>query len=227
MTAASTVEDPRRLQQGVAEIWAHRGAGRPVVIPVAVTSTDIFARESQSSRSRHEEAGAESIVPGGRTADQRSSSTAITPDDPVQLRAQARALFQGAHEETFEDGMESRFSTALSSLIQIHGTAAVEVIHELISAGSRWRQPASEALRWLGRLEDPPTHAARLWVLEQALQHPSAQVRDAAGLGLASMDEPHAIPALIEAIARESVPSLRQGLQQVLNELRETAACPI
>lgn len=161
-----------------------------------------------------------------RPADQRSSSPTIIPEGPVQLRAHVRTLFQDAREATFEDGMESRFSTALSALIRTHGEAAVEAIRELVSAESQWREPASEALRWLGRIEDAPTHALRLRVLEQALQHPNSQVRDAAGLGLASMGEPHAIPALIEAIAREAIPQLRLDLQQVLDELRETAACP-
>jgi hypothetical protein len=45
-------------------------------------------------------------------------------------------------------------------------------------------------------------------------------VRDAAGLGLASMRDPRAIPHVLDAIGRESNPELRADLELVVRDLR-------
>jgi hypothetical protein len=159
--------------------------------------------------------------------EQRSDHLKHIPwqEESLRVQSRVRALFEAAGEEIFEDGMESRFSVRLCSLIQRHGKGAVEAIAELINEGDRWQEAASEALRWLGRIEDAPTRALRLWVLERALLHPCSQIRDAAGLGLASMGDAHAVPFLVRAVEREPLPELREDLRQVLDELRDSASC--
>ena len=77
----------------------------------------------------------------------------------------------------------------------------------------------------LGRMNDSITRNRRLWILESGLFSSSARIRDAAGLGLASLDDPHAIPYVRKAIDEERCDELREDLQQILEQLQETAQC--
>jgi len=146
--------------------------------------------------------------------------------DPGELEKKASALFISAREQIFEDGMESGFSREIAALISSHGRAAMEVIIPLLL--SDWLNPevTSEALRVVGRIHHPPTYRDRLWLLERGLYSPSARVRDGATLGLAYLDDPIAITPLKYAIERESVPELRQDMEQVLAQLEDTQKWP-
>ena len=74
-------------------------------------------------------------------------------------------------------------------------------------------------------MDDPRTHEVRLEVLGKCLAHPSHYVRDGAGLGIASTDDPRGIFALRRAIEREHCPELREDLELVLAQLEETRDC--
>jgi hypothetical protein len=144
---------------------------------------------------------------------------------PGGVRSQVRSLFAAAGEEVFHDGMESRFSRGVLSVVRDHGHGAIEAIREVIEEPGHSHEAASEALRWLGEIQDPKTSNARLQLLEGGLRHPSARVRDAAGIGLSALGDPHGIPFLESAVERETVRELRADLQQILDELRESAPC--
>jgi hypothetical protein len=136
-----------------------------------------------------------------------------------------KALFREAKKFSFEDGMETEFSKELARLVRRHGKAAIEVVTALIVNENIDAEMAAEALRWLGRMDHPPSYRDRLWLLERSLFCSSAQVRDGAALGLASLDDPHAIPYLQQAIEREKCVELRQDLEQVLEQLESTLQC--
>lgn len=133
-----------------------------------------------------------------------------------------KTLFQNARNVTFEDGMESDFSRELVRLIRQYGKTAMEVITTLIVNDNVDAEVVAEALRWLGRMDHPPSHHDRLWLLEKSLFSSSVLVRDGAALGLASLDDPHAIPYLQQAIEREKYASLREDLEQVRDQLEST-----
>jgi len=133
-----------------------------------------------------------------------------------------KALFREAGSITFEDGMESNFSRELVRLVRRYGKTAMEVITTLIVNDNVNAEVAAETLRWLGRVDHPPSHHDRLWLLEKSLFSTSALVRDGAVLGLASLDDPHAIPYLRQAIEREKYASLREDLEQVRDQLEST-----
>ena len=89
----------------------------------------------------------------------------------------------------------------------------------LITYGRVDDEVASEALRWLARIDDPATYGWRLWLLEKNLSSKSPMVRDGAGLGLECMGDRHAIQYIGKAIEREPITELRHDLQGALEEL--------
>ena len=133
-----------------------------------------------------------------------------------------KILFRKAQGIAFKDGMESDFSRELVRLVRQYGKTAMEVITTLIVNDNVDAEVAAEALRWLGRMDHPPSHHDRLWLLERSLFSTSVLVRDGAALGLASLDDPHAIPYLQQAIEQEKYASLREDLEQVLEQLEST-----
>ncbi|MBA7607793.1 hypothetical protein ES703_14962 [subsurface metagenome] len=138
---------------------------------------------------------------------------------PEGIEQQIDTLFEEAVDQDFEDGMESRFSRELLSLVRKYGDFAVNEINYLINHKGVNSEVAAEALLWLGDMDHPATYDYRLWLLERSLGSSSSRVRDRAALGLASMAHPHAIPYIKEAIDQETCTELREDIAQVLAEL--------
>jgi hypothetical protein len=156
----------------------------------------------------------------------RRSPSETTPVAFRDVMENGQRLFHTSWNEAFEDGMESAFSRSLQEFVRRHGVTAVNVITRLISNELVSVELASEALRWLGRMEDPTTYHDRRWLLEHSLTHSSGYVRDGAVLGLSSMDDPHATSALRQAMAREPLPQLRKNMAQAIEQLEATAQWP-
>jgi len=135
-------------------------------------------------------------------------------------------LFMTANEEEFEDGMENEFSKNLLSIIRQCENYSINVIQDLILKEKINPEVAGEALRWLGDLDHEPTYSYRQWLLEIALVNCSSViVRDGANVGLALMDDPHAIPFFKEALKNEKCNMFSKVLQQTLNQLENTKKC--
>ena len=144
---------------------------------------------------------------------------------PQDLDQKTIALFESGKEQNFEDGTESEFSKAFIDLVKEYGVDAIEVLAHLIIEEKVNPEIASEALRWLGQIDHPASYRRRLWLLERSLSCSPARVRDGAILGLAFLDDPHAIPYLKQAIQREHVSELRTDMEQVLAQLENTRRC--
>lgn len=140
---------------------------------------------------------------------------------PEDIDQKIEALFEAAKEEDFEDGMESEFSKKLVFLLKRYGDAAMEALTYLIIYERVNAEVASEALRWLGRINHPASYHYRLWLLERSLRCSSAMVRDGATLGLASLDDHHTVTYLKQAIQQEPCKELRRDMEQVLIQLLE------
>lgn len=144
---------------------------------------------------------------------------------PEEIDREIETLFEAAKEQYFEDGIESEFSRQLVHLVKKYGNDAVEGIGDLIINERVNPEIASEALRWLGHMDDPVAYHHRLHLLERSLYGSAAWVRDGAALGLAFLDDPHAIPYLKQAISRERCTELRKDMEQVLIQLENTRQC--
>jgi hypothetical protein len=135
------------------------------------------------------------------------------------LYSEIETVFRTAKEEFFEDGMETIFSHQIDSLVKKYGFEALEAITCLIVYKRVETEVAGEALRWLGRIEHAESYKYRRWLLERSLSLPSTRVRDGATLGIASMDDKHAIPYLKTAIEHEFCSELKEDMEQVLEQL--------
>lgn len=105
-----------------------------------------------------------------------NATTQTKHQDDIDQKVEA--LFVTAKGQIFEDGMESEFSKELISLIRKHGSPVVVVLTDLIVNEKVNAEVASEALRWLGRVDHLSSYRHRLWLLERSLRCTSARVRD-------------------------------------------------
>jgi len=149
----------------------------------------------------------------------RVATSRYTPCGMRVCLDEASRLFINAGEEHFEDGMESRFTRGLDLLVARFGSAAFIPLDSLIRNGNT--AVAGEALRWVGRVEHEESYKVRLDMLTDNLSHEDAGVRDAASLGIASIDDPVAIPKLKEAIKKEQCEELQRNMSLVLEQLAD------
>lgn len=151
--------------------------------------------------------------------DEQSSSGLMQRELTSYVEDMIDHLFDSARELYFEDGMETDFSQDLISLVKKYENLAMGEISYLINYDRVDEEVASEALRWLARIDDASTYGWRLWLLEKSLLSKSPVVRDSAALGLLSMCDAHAIHHIQNAIERETITELRHDLQGALREL--------
>jgi hypothetical protein len=157
------------------------------------------------------------------SATDKVAMLAQTVDTPLTPSAAAQdavaALFAGAAEEHFEDGVETSFSRALVAMMRRGDSAQVQAIGAILLSGQLKPEAAGEALRWLGRLEDSATYYFRRTVLVACLWSAHPAVRDAAGLGLASLDDPAVLPTLRAVLAKEPYAEVCAGFKLVIEQL--------
>lgn len=152
------------------------------------------------------------------------ATSGVTPTANLedQLVDYFQRLGTNAIEEVFLDGMESNFSRRLTAALVAHGETAVRAIERIINLDTTSVEVVGETLRHIGYLEDLRTHQTRLIVLVRQLESTDPRIRDAAALGLAALDDPQAIDALLETLNRESSSQLKGNLRIVLNQLQNT-----
>lgn len=148
------------------------------------------------------------------------SSTELRELTP-EMQARLEAMLDAARHSIIEDGMSNPINERVPGLVAKDFSAVVPALLAAIDTERATPIVAAEVLKELGRLRNVTSHATRRWVLERALLSPWPFTRDGAGLGLASLGDPGAIPSLRRAVEREPNPRLRADLQMVIDELAE------
>lgn len=139
------------------------------------------------------------------------------------IAAEIRNLFSLATFITLDPGMDNAVSEGLEDAIQRYGEQALREIKDVILNEETKSAIAMEVLQYIGNAESNTWRDARRSMLEQCLlKSRSAWVRDGAGLGLASLDDPRSIPVLKSAIAKETSKALKSDLTLVLDQLQAT-----
>jgi hypothetical protein len=138
---------------------------------------------------------------------------------PQSIERELQKIFTEGRYEVFEDGMDSDFGRRLETMIRAHGNSALLEINALLRSAVAPKSVAAECLRILGRLKDRNTHAFRRWILADLLSAKSILVRDAAVVGLSSLDDPAVLSSLCLALQNESSAELRSDLNQLREQL--------
>ena len=146
----------------------------------------------------------------------------FAPETVERVNRYLLRIIRDSADEVFFDGMDSTFTNKLRSLLQFHGEITVRVIEDVVKSGDANSEAVGEILRVLGSDEDPVTHGARVAVLLASLQLPDPSIRDAASLGIASLDDPSLLNGVLAAVNREQIPQLRRNLQLVADQLQLT-----
>jgi hypothetical protein len=214
MNEASTVDtslrvpdrEPRELTGFLRSL-----AGAAFVVRLAAAST-YGARQCFM-----EETAATQII-GGALAEGSTQLREVNPE----IQPRLAAILDAARHDIIEDGMPNAVSEYLPGLLAKDYTAVIPALLSVIEAGSTTPIIAAELLKELGRLRNAASHASRLWVLERALSLSSPFIRDGAGLGLARLADPDALPYLRRAVEGELNAQTRADLQLVIDELSET-----
>ena len=152
-----------------------------------------------------------------------SSEDLVRYHDAKAVLSEVQNLFSLATFINLEPGMENSFSEGLEQVIERFGDGALDEIRELILNEETKSAIAMEALQYIGRSDCKRWRVSRRRVLERCLlESRSAWIRDGAGLGLASLDDPQSIESLEKAIAKETSSVLQNDLRLVLNQLKDT-----
>lgn len=145
-----------------------------------------------------------------------------TPDEmEIGLYDSINRVFNDAKDETFYDGFDSHFSESISQFILDFGVPAVLVIGKILESNFRASETAEETLRQMGKIVDKRTHTTRLALLLRKLSSPNPRIRDAASIGIASLDDPAAIPLLQRAVETEQSAWVRTNLALTLKQILE------
>ena len=152
-----------------------------------------------------------------RTAPHMDLATIIT----AKITHAVRALLDVAKEERFQDGMESNLSLGLATLIARYPRETMAILNEILWSLNISNFILAEILQFLGRIESATTKEARFSILISYLRAKSPIVRDAAGAGLACMNDRRAVPYLEKAIETEPVPTLREDMAAVVDQLKQ------
>lgn len=145
--------------------------------------------------------------------------------DDATINDEIQNLLTIGKTEIFEDGMDSKFSKYLTTLLSRYGNVArvaIEVISNLIASEQVSPPIAGEILKLLGDFEHPNLKRPVFDALIRGLNTRFVDIKDGAILGLASLDNPKAIPYLEKAIERETNLELKEDMQDVLEQLIET-----
>lgn len=153
------------------------------------------------------------------------STATISKTIILSIQEQFRTLFENAKYSIFEDGVETDFSRQLMYWVAPYNEAAIATLDNLIIGDQVNMEVAAEALRWIGKINNPDSKLSRRRFLEKCLlKCRYGRVRDGALLGLASMDDPASIDIVRKAIEQEVIPELKDDLKQLFSQLIETKA---
>lgn len=132
-----------------------------------------------------------------------------------EITKRVKSIFNSARFEFFEAGMDNIFHRELTPLLG--SNEVVAAIASVIDEDSY--ATVSEVLKVIGYVNYSVTHDSRLALLLKELKSHSFEVRDGAGIGLDSLGDLAAIPALREAIECEPIKWMRQNLELVIRGL--------
>jgi hypothetical protein len=126
-----------------------------------------------------------------------------------------------AEDENFQDGVESNLSLGLAALVTRFPNETLNAIKGVLVSRKVSLSVHTEILGLMGRIENDATKDERLSILVLNLMDKSPLVRDGAAIGLAYLNDRRAVAHLQKAVGTESIATLREDLQSVIEQLEQ------
>ncbi len=120
---------------------------------------------------------------------------------------------------TFEDGVENDISAGVFRLIKFYGAQTISIAKEYIFSNNNDPEVCAEIVKWMALNKDGESHNERCNLIYDSLFHRSPIIRDAAIIGMFSLNNADALKAIKMAKISESIPSLKCDLDQLDREL--------
>lgn len=156
----------------------------------------------------------------------KTDTACIEKISQVKVTERVESIFRAIAEEVIEGEIAEKLAKDFSELLRQYEGVAVNEIEHFILKEEISPESAEAVLLILGDTDHKPTYNYRRWLLEKALIYGSSPVvRDGANVGLAYMDDPHAIPFLKKAIRNEENPLLLKVMNKTLFQLEDTQRC--
>lgn len=152
----------------------------------------------------------------------KAGTGTTTHDATNDFLRRVAALFR-SYEFASSDLEKGDLEKDLGALLLQGGNIVLHSIDLILKERRVDGEVASDALRLLGKFRHSATGAARLRLLTKHLDHPSRWVRDGAALGLASLEEKSALPALRAAVLKEQIPDLKSDILRAVKYLETTS----
>jgi hypothetical protein len=148
------------------------------------------------------------------------SPSEYAPAPRLQARREIRLILRSASSDVLEDGSEPEFLNPLLRLLHQKGYAAYSALIGILFEGDVDPEIVAEVLRWLPGKAPSRNRDTVLAILRYGLRSSSNWIRYGAALGFASLGDKENAPYLEDAIARETIPDLKQDLEHILNRLK-------
>jgi len=153
--------------------------------------------------------------------DQSFTRLGRQPAPKPDLYQEVQEIFRTSRRERFEGGPPADFTRGLARIIERYGEAVLPALKIVLDEWVSYPGLVGEALRWLGYLNHSPTYERRRWLLVCILlSDASSLIKAEAALGVASLNDPWAIPYVEAAVRREPVDRIRRVMQAILDQLR-------
>ena len=151
------------------------------------------------------------------------AETAADHNENMMLDRDVGTILDLALEENIEDGMNSETASQINRFISCNSVAGVQRLATRLISDHTNAVAVADIVRVLGRNVHKDSHHERLWIAERLLLSDSPLTRDASAVALEELMDPHAIAALQDAVAVESIPELKADIEIALQELKKNA----
>lgn len=137
----------------------------------------------------------------------------------TEVRNETAEIFCFADGYLQHDGISDILYDRVEGLIFKYDQQALKFIKELFDEGSINSEVINDTLSIIGDIEHPETSSFRLELLEHFLFSPSHYVRDGAILGIANLNDLSAIESLKQAVEREKLSEIKNGMLKIISLL--------
>jgi hypothetical protein len=167
----------------------------------------------------HLQARTVDLLSSNRPARLQGATSIEEVSDSAFKRAN-QILLQHSHAESSEES-DTQLYEQINAFVQEFGRQAITALTPSVLLNKATQDTICTVLQILGRLESNTGYQRRLWLLERMLTSSYPRIRYGAALGIAYLDDEHAIPYIHKALEQEPIPDLKGIFNKLLVYLKK------